>query len=69
MNRYEKKSTLITSNRIIDDWGKILGDQTVASAILDRLLHHGHLLRFEGKSFRLKQAAERATEKVAKKDN
>lgn len=60
MSRYEKHSTLITSNRILDDWGKVLGDQTISSAILDRLLHHGHLLKFEGRSYRLKQAAERA---------
>ena len=58
MNRYTaRKSTLITSNRIIDDWGKCLGDNAVSSAILDRLLHHGNLLKFEGKSYRLKEAA------------
>lgn len=58
MNRYTaRKSTLITSNRIIEDWGKCLGDNAVASAILDRLLHHGNLLKFEGKSYRLKEAA------------
>lgn len=58
MNRYAaRKSTLITSNRIIEDWGKCLGDNAVASAILDRLLHHGNLLKFEGKSYRLKEAA------------
>lgn len=67
MNRYGKHSTLITSNRILEDWGKVLGDQTIASAILDRLLHRGHMLRFEGRSYRLKQAAERATGKLAKK--
>ena len=66
MNRYGKRSTLITSNRILEDWGKVLGDQTIASAILDRLLHRGHLLKFEGRSYRLKQAAERATGKLAK---
>lgn len=58
MNRYSaRKSTLITSNRIIEDWGKCLGDNAVSSAILDRLLHHGNLLKFEGKSYRLKEAA------------
>jgi DNA replication protein DnaC len=58
MNRYaSRKSTLITSNRIIEDWGKCLGDNAVASAILDRLLHHGNLLKFEGKSYRLKEAS------------
>lgn len=62
MNRYTaRKSTLITSNRIIEDWGKCLGDNAVASAILDRLLHHGNLLKFEGKSYRLKEAALRLT--------
>ncbi len=58
MNRYTaRKSTLVTSNRVIEDWGKCLGDNAVASAILDRLLHHGNLLKFEGKSYRLKEAS------------
>lgn len=58
MDRYAaRRSTLITSNRIIEDWGKCLGDNAVASAILDRLLHHGNLLKFEGKSYRLKEAS------------
>ena len=58
MNRYaSRKSTLITSNRIIEDWGKCLGDNAISSAILDRLLHHGNLLKFEGKSYRLKEAS------------
>lgn len=58
MNRYTaRKSTLITSNRIVEDWGKCLGDNAVSSAILDRLLHHGHLLKFEGKSYRLREAS------------
>lgn len=51
-----RKSTLITSNRVIDDWGKCLGDNAIASAILDRILHHGNLLKFEGQSYRLKEA-------------
>jgi DNA replication protein DnaC len=67
MNRYEKKSTLITSNRILEDWGKIFGDQTISSAILDRLMHHGHLLKFEGRSYRLAQAASRANAKLDSK--
>lgn len=66
MYRYKaRKSTLVTSNRIIDDWGKCLGDNAVASAILDRLLHHGNLLKFEGKSYRLKEAATRFTREPA----
>ena len=60
LNRYSKrKSTLLTSNRPIEDWGKLLKDNAASSAILDRLLHRGHLLKFEGKSYRLKEAAKR----------
>jgi DNA replication protein DnaC len=59
MCRYEKQSTLITSNRSIDDWGKLLGDVVVVAPLLDRLMHHGHLLKFEGKSWRLKESAAR----------
>lgn len=58
LNRYKrKKSTLVTTNRIVDDWGKLLGDTVCAATILDRLMHRGNLLRFEGKSYRLKEAA------------
>jgi DNA replication protein DnaC len=59
MSRYEKASTLITSNRPFDDWGKLLGDVVVVTPLLDRILHHGHLLKFDGKSWRLKEAAAR----------
>lgn len=59
MTRYEKASTIITSNRALEDWAKLLGDVVVVAPLLDRLMHHGHLLKFEGKSWRLKQAAER----------
>jgi DNA replication protein DnaC len=59
MSRYEKGSTIITSNRVIEDWGKLLGDVVVVAPLLDRLMHHGHLLKFEGKSWRLKEAAAR----------
>ena len=59
MSRYEKASIVLTSNRPIDDWGKLLGDVVVVAPLLDRLMHHGHLLKFEGKSWRLKEAAER----------
>jgi DNA replication protein DnaC len=64
IERYSsRKSTLITSNRPIEDWGVLLKDNAASSAILDRLLHHGHLLKFEGKSYRLKEAAIRLTDK------
>ncbi len=60
LERYRRrKSTLITSNRPVEDWGTLLSDNAAASAILDRLLHRGHLLKFEGKSHRLKEASKR----------
>ena len=63
VNRYtSRKSSLITSNRPLEDWGKLLGDNAASSAIQDRLLHRGRLLKFEGKSYRLKEASIRLTE-------
>ena len=59
MSRYEKSSTLVTSNRPIEDWGALLGDVVVVAPLLDRLMHHGHLLKFDGRSWRLKEAADR----------
>ena len=59
MSRYEKHSMIITSNRPVDDWGKLLGDVVVVTPLLDRLMHHAHLLKFDGKSWRLKEAATR----------
>ncbi|MGH9628497.1 MAG: ATP-binding protein [Bryobacteraceae bacterium] len=44
MRRYERASTLLTSNRPVEDWGKLLADVAAVSAMLDRLLHHGHVL-------------------------
>jgi DNA replication protein DnaC len=45
MRPYERFSTLLTSNRPVEDWGKLLGDVAAVSAMLDRLLHHGHVLK------------------------
>jgi DNA replication protein DnaC len=59
MSRYEKASTIITSNRGLDDWAKLLGDVVIVGPLIDRLMHHGHLLKFDGKSWRLKEAAAR----------
>ncbi len=67
MSRYERGSTIITSNRVIEDWATLLGDVVIATPLLDRLMHHGHLLRFEGKSWRLKEAAARVAAQAAKK--
>jgi DNA replication protein DnaC len=52
MRRYERASSLITSNRPVDDWGKLLGDSAAVSAMLDRLLHHGHVLKCGPRSWR-----------------
>ena len=58
--RYKlRRSIVLTSNRIVQDWGKYLGDATMATTILDRLMHHAVMLEFEGKSYRLKEAANR----------
>ena len=54
MRRYERASTLVTSNRPVEDWGKLLGDAAAVSAMLDRLLHHGHLLKCGPRSWRTK---------------
>jgi DNA replication protein DnaC len=52
--RYEKGSTIVTSNKPFEHWGEIFGDEVVAAAILDRLLHHSYPFLINGKSFRLK---------------
>ena len=58
--RYKlRRAIVITSNRVVQDWGKYLGDATMASTILDRLMHRCAMLEFEGKSYRLKEAAAR----------
>ena len=60
--RYKlKRSIVVTSNRVVQDWGKYLGDMTMATTILDRLMHRAALLEFEGRSYRLKEAASRLT--------
>lgn len=58
--RYKlRRSIAITSNRVVTDWGKYLKDVTMATTILDRLMHRCSMLEFEGKSYRLKEAANR----------
>lgn len=52
MRRYERASTLLTSNRPVEDWGKLLGDTAAVTAMLDRLLHHGHVLKCGPQSWR-----------------
>ena len=60
--RYKiKRSLLVSFNRVVQDWGKYLRDSTMATTILDRLMHRAHILEFEGKCYRLKEAASRLT--------
>ena len=57
MRRYERASTLLTSNRPVEDWAKLLGDVAAVTAMLDRILHHGHVLKCGPRSWRTKTAA------------
>ena len=59
MRRYERASTLLASNRPVDDWGKLLGDTAAVTALLDRLLHHAHLLTCGPRSWRTRLQTER----------
>ncbi len=57
MRRYETRSTIMTSNRPLEDWGKVIGDVPAATAILDRFLHHAEVITITGKSYRLRNQA------------
>jgi DNA replication protein DnaC len=62
MRRYELKSTIMTSNRPLEDWGKLLADVPSATAILDRFMHHAEIITITGRSYRLKDRASKAAE-------
>lgn len=71
MRRYETRSTIMTTNRPVEDWGKLLGDVATATAILDRFLHHAEIINVTGDSYRLSDrrrdsAASRDTSNEAK---
>ncbi len=53
MQRYEQTALIVTSNRPPEDWGKVLGDNATATVILDRLLHHAHVIQISGRSYRM----------------
>ena len=61
MRRYELRSTMMTSNRPIEEWGKLIGDVPSATAILDRFLHHAEIIPIKGRSCRLKDRACKST--------
>jgi len=74
MRRYENRSTIMTSNRPLEEWGKLLGDVPTAGAILDRFLHHAQTIAITGRSYRLKDHAtisgkEDKTKKIKSKPN
>jgi len=56
--RYETGSTILTSNKGFDEWGEVLGDDVMASALIDRLVHHCHIVNIRGNSYRMRQHAE-----------
>jgi DNA replication protein DnaC len=66
MRRYENRSTMMTSNRPIEEWGKLLSDVPAAGAILDRLLHHADIIPMNGRSYRLQDSA---NQRASRKDN
>jgi IstB-like ATP binding protein len=65
--RYEKGAMILTSNRGFAEWGEIFGDPVVATALLDRLLHHAVVIQIEGSSYRLRQHAELVPEHIRSK--
>jgi DNA replication protein DnaC len=65
MRRYETRSTIMTCNRPLEDWGKLLGDVPSATAILDRFLHHAEIITITGRSYRLKNKAQKPAHQPA----
>jgi DNA replication protein DnaC len=64
MRRYESRSTMMTSNRPIEEWGKLLNDVPAAGAILDRLLHHAEIIAITGRSYRIQPNARQSATKT-----
>ena len=60
--RYETKSTIITTNKIIDQWNDIFDEQVLTRAIVDRIMHHASIVNINGKSFRMKTKNQNKTE-------
>ena len=65
IRRYENRSTMMTSNRPVEEWGKLLCDVPAASAILDRLTHHAEIIAITGRSYRLKERAAEQNQRQA----
>ena len=56
--RYEKNSTIITTNQMFSKWGEVFSDHVIANALLDRLIHHSHIIKIKGPSYRIKDKIE-----------
>jgi len=56
--RYETASTVLTSNKSFEEWGEVFGDDVMAGALIDRLVHHCHIVNIRGNSYRMRQHAE-----------
>ena len=56
--RYERASTVLTSNKGFEEWGDVLGDEVMAAALIDRLLHHCHIVNIRGNSYRIRHHTE-----------
>jgi DNA replication protein DnaC len=69
MRRYETRSTIMTSNRPLEEWGKLLNDVPTAGAILDRFLHHAQVIAITGKSYRVKDVPAPTGENKKRKSN
>ncbi len=69
MRRYELRSTMMTSNRPLEDWGKLIGDVPSATAILDRFLHHAEMITITGRSYRLRDRSGKANGASASAEN
>ena len=65
MRRYERASTIITSNLPLEDWRKLFGDTPAVTAFLDRLMHHGHSIEYRGKSYRLHESSQTRAQRKA----
>ena len=63
---YEETSLVVTSNKAFNQWGEIFGDEVIAGAILDRLLHHSHIIAVQGESYRMRDKRPKAVDKPAK---
>ena len=65
-SRYEKRSTIYTSNKSFSEWGEVLGDPIMTAAVLDRILHHCTVINIKGESYRLKDRKKNSLQTMRK---